>query len=196
MTGVLTGDSWKTWTINSSLTSYSNIQLSWSVSQDIAANTNTVDWTLKFLNRKNSSSGDGLGSSYYRTVTDWTVRVGKSSSSYTTYSSSGSVSAYNNYTLRTGTTTITAEDDGSCDLYIYIQAHIGGSGSSYATTNNITTTLDQIPRDYKVYVHNGTKFVQGVLYVHNGTKFVKPNAATGGIYVHNGTGFTKSTFVG
>lgn len=196
--GTLTGGSWKTYAYTSSITGYANIQLTWSAVANVNANTYTINWSLKFLNRSGSSSGSGLGSGYTRTVTDWAVRVGKSSSSYQTYSSSGSVVAYNNYTLATGSATISADYDGSCNVYIYILGHIGGTGTTNQTVNSKTTALDQIPRGSTITcdspIEMGTTQTVTVTQTNAGYSHILYYSIDGNTYTEIGRGTADATY--
>ena len=142
-----TSGSFKTSTVtytSGSTTVTTYFLVSWNAEMDQLNNRWKITTTVT---QKNSPTG------WTRTIQSRTLRVGKTSSDYTSYSGSTSYVGSNNqkvpYTSSdktTITTYVNAEDNGTCTLYIYAVVGVGSGTAVNSSGNSGTITLDTIPR--------------------------------------------------
>lgn len=127
---------------------YTSFKFSWTATQSIANNTSTVSWKVECI-CTNVNRGRSINSGSYVTVngTNYTI-------------SSGSTIYYNGDTVKTGTTTITHNADGSKTFNVYVNISLGYANSN-SNTASTSFTLDVIARASTVTLNKASMVING-----------------------------------
>ena len=126
---------------------YTSYKFSWTATQSITNNTSTVSWKIECI-CTNVNRGRSIQGGSYVTVNG------------TRYNISSGTIYYNGDTVKTGTTTVTHNDDGSKSFSVYVNISLGSSGSN-SNTANTTFTLDTIARASTISLDKSSMVING-----------------------------------
>ncbi len=134
---------------------------SWTATQNVEANTSTISWTLSFT----GSSGG------YVSGVNWSVYLSAVTGTLSgTVSGSGSQQlSGTSGTLKTGTATLAAREDGTSSF----KASFSGtcSGTAHTSSGEATWSLNDIPRNELAWTKVNGSWKQGKTWVKvNGTQ--------------------------